>query len=143
MDRFTEQRRADAPIEDCWDVLVSPDDAPRWAPFVSRASASGDPGVSRRLTVTGSLLGMTMDVEQTVDVWDAPTAYGWRMASPFPVRLRVELVEVDPATTDVEATLEVALDRLPVGRRIAGATIRRQIARSADNLVALVEGRTP
>ncbi|MFA9430518.1 SRPBCC family protein [Egicoccus sp. AB-alg2] len=138
MDRFEERRRAEAPIETCWDVLTAAEHAPAWVPFVSAASAHGEPGVGRLLVVTGSVLGFTMDVEQTVDLWEPPHAYGWRAEQPFPTRLRVELAALTPATTHVVASIEAALERFPVGRRVAKVTVRRQFAKSADNLVALV-----
>lgn len=139
MERFEERRRADAPIERCWEVLVSTELAPKWVPFVSTASDDGTTGVGRRQTVTGSLLGISMDVEQVVDVWDPPQRFGWAADRPFATRLRVDLRAIDATTTEIHATLEVDLERFPVGKRIASRTVRRQFGKSADGLVALVE----
>ncbi|MFA9444821.1 SRPBCC family protein [Egicoccus sp. AB-alg6-2] len=141
MERFEERRRADAPIEDCWAVLVAAERAPEWVPFVSTATDDGRNGVGRVQTVTGSLLGISMDVEQVVDVWEPPHRFGWVADRPFTTRLRVELEPVDAATTQITAAIEADLGTFPVGRRIAAMTVRRQFARSADALVELVEQR--
>jgi carbon monoxide dehydrogenase subunit G len=140
MERFEEQRTAQAPIACCWEVLTDPTRAPEWVPFVSDASVQGPPGVGRQLTVTGSLLGISMDTSQTVDTWEAPHRYGWCADEPFPTRLRVRLAEIDETTTDIRAAIEAEPGRfVSVGARLANRTIRRQFARSADRLVALAE----
>lgn len=139
MERFEERRRADVPIEHAWDVLVSAEHAPQWVPFVSGATTRGEPGVGRVQVVTGSLLGISMDVEQTVDIWEPPSYFGWVAPDPFLVRLRVDLAEVDVDTTEITAAIEADLDRFPVGRRIAARTVKRQFRKSADSLVDLLE----
>lgn len=139
MERFEERRRAEAPIERCWDILVSAEHAPAWVPFVSTAADDGTDGIGRRQTITGSLLGISLDVEQVVDVWEPPEHFGWSADRPFATRLRVDLRPIDATTTDVQATIEVDLERFPVGKRIAARTVRRQFSKSADALVALVE----
>jgi carbon monoxide dehydrogenase subunit G len=140
MERFEERRVARAPIACCWEVLTDPDRAPEWVPFVSAASAHGPPGVGRELTVTGSLLGISMDTSQTVDTWDEPERYGWCADDPFPTRLRVRLAEVDASTTDITAAIEAEPGRfVAIGSRLANRTIRKQFARSADRLVELAE----
>lgn len=139
MERFEERRRADAPIGHAWDILVSADHAPDWVPFVSTATTRGEPGIGRVQVVTGSLLGIRMDIEQTVDVWEPPNHFGWTAPDPFLVRLRVDLAEVDATTTDITAVIEADLDRFPVGRRIAARTVKRQFRKSADSLVDLLE----
>jgi uncharacterized protein YndB with AHSA1/START domain len=139
MERFEEQRRTDAPIGQVWDILVSAEHAPEWVPFVSTATTRGEPGIGRVQVVTGSLLGIRMDIEQTVDTWEPPNHFGWTAPDPLPVRLRVKLSEVDAATTDITAVIEADLDRFPVGRRIAARTVKRQFRRSADALVDLLD----
>jgi uncharacterized protein YndB with AHSA1/START domain len=140
MERFEEERTARAPITCCWEVLTDPDRAPEWVPFVSDASAAGPPGLGRELTVTGSLLGISMDTSQTVDTWEAPHRYGWCTDEPFPTRLRVRLAEIDPSTTAITAAIEAEPGRfVAIGSRLANRTIRKQFARSADRLVALAE----
>jgi uncharacterized protein YndB with AHSA1/START domain len=140
VERFEERRTARAPIACCWEVLTDPDRAPEWVPFVSAASAEGPPGVGRQLTVTGSLLGVSMDTAQTVDTWQEPHRYGWCADEPFPTRLRVRLDELDPTTTDITAAIEAEPGRfVSIGSRLANRTIRKQFGRSADRLVALAE----
>lgn len=142
MERFEERRRATTPIEHAWDILVSAEHAPQWVPFVSTATARGEPGIGRVQVVTGSLLGISMDIEQTVDVWDPPHHFGWEAPDPFLVRLRVDLAEVDAATTEITAVIEADLARFPVGKRIAARTVKRQFRKSADALVDLLERTT-
>lgn len=140
MERFEERRIAHAPIGCCWEVLIDPDRAPQWVPFVSAANVQGPPGVGRRLTVTGSLLGVSMDTFQTVDVWEEPNRYGWCTDRPFPTRLRVWLEPADDAETRITAAIEADPGRLvAIGARVANRTVRRQFARSADRLVTLTE----
>jgi hypothetical protein len=120
--------------------LTDPERAPEWVPFVSAANAEGPPGVGRQLTVTGSLLGISMDTSQTVDTWQEPHRYGWCADEPFPTRLRVRLDEVDATTTDITAAIEAEPGRfVSVGSRLANRTIRKQFGRSADRLVTLAE----
>jgi carbon monoxide dehydrogenase subunit G len=140
VERFEQRRLTHAPIECCWEVLVDPDRAPEWVPFVSDADVAGPPGVGRKLIVTGSLLGVSMDTSQTVDVWEEPRRYGWCTDRPFPTRLRVSLDVVDDDTTEITAAIEADVGPLAaIGARLAHRTIRRQFARSADRLVALTE----
>ena len=140
MERFEQRRVARAPIECCWQVLVDPRRAPEWAPFVSDADAEGPPGVGRRLTVTGSLLGVSMDTSQTVDIWEEPHRYGWCTQRPFPTRLRVGLTALDEHRTEIVAAIEADVGAFAaIGARLANRTIRKQFARSADRLVALTE----
>jgi carbon monoxide dehydrogenase subunit G len=140
MERFEQRRRARAPIACCWEVLIDPDRAPQWVPFVSDADVEGPPGVGRKLIVTGSLLGVSMDTSQIVDRWDEPHLYGWCTDRPFPTRLRVSLEAVDEQTTDITAAIEADVGPLAaIGARLANRTIRKQFARSADRLVALTE----
>jgi carbon monoxide dehydrogenase subunit G len=140
LERFEERRIARAPIECCWQVLIDPDCAPEWVPFVSDADVKGPPGVGRELTVTGSLLGVSMDTSQTVDIWEEPHHYGWCTDRPFPTRLRVRLTPVDEHATEITAAIEADPGVLvAIGTRLANRTIRKQFARSADRLVTLVE----
>jgi len=140
VERFEQRRLARAPIECCWEVLIDPDRAPEWVPFVSDADVDGPPGVGRKLTVTGSLLGVSMDTSQTVDVWEEPHHYGWCTDRPFPTRLRVSLEPVDERNTHITAAIEADVGPLAaIGARLANRTIRKQFARSADRLVALTE----
>jgi uncharacterized protein YndB with AHSA1/START domain len=142
VDRFEEQRTARAPIETCWDVLTDPAEAPAWVPFVSSASAEGEPGPGRQLFVRASLLGVSAEAEQVVDVWEPPNAYGWTGERPFPTRLRVQLDATARATTESRASVETDPFRfVPLGRSLVERTVRRQFARSADALVDLVERR--
>jgi carbon monoxide dehydrogenase subunit G len=140
MECFEERRIARAPIACCWEVLIDPDRAPEWVPFVSAADVEGPPGVGRELTVTGSLLGVSMDTSQTVDLWEEPHLYGWCTDRPFPTRLRVSLSPVDEHATEITARIEADPGTLAaIGARLANRTIRKQFARSSDRLVALVE----
>jgi carbon monoxide dehydrogenase subunit G len=140
VERFEERRIARAPIACCWEVLIDPDRAPEWVPFVSEAAVEGPPGVGRRLIVTGSLLGVSMDTSQVVDIWEEPDRYGWCTDRPFPTRLRVALAAIDQHATDITAAIEADVGPLAaIGARLANRTIRKQFGRSADRLVSLTE----
>lgn len=142
VERFEEQRTADAPIDTCWQVLIDPSEAPRWVPFISSASAEGEPGEGRRLRVRASLLGVSAEAEQVVDVWEPPTNYGWTGSKPFPTRLRVELAQAGDAATRIRAAVETdPFGFVPIARTIVRRTVRREFAKSADALVELVEHR--
>lgn len=140
MQRFEEQRTAQAPVETCWQVLTDPDRTASWVPFVSSASAHDEPGEGRRLTVRASLLGVSAQAEPVVDVWQPPADYGWVVDHPFPIRLRVGLEELDTTTTRIRARVETdPFGFVPLARGVVRRTVQRQFARSADALVAEVE----
>ncbi len=142
MERYEEERTADAPLDLCWQVLTDPDEAPAWVPFVSSASAEGEPGEGRHLYVRASLLGISAEAEQVVDVWEPPNIYGWTGSRPFPTQLRVELDASGPATTRILAAVETdPFGFVPLARGLVHRTVRRQFARSADALVDLLEQR--
>lgn len=142
MERYEEQRTASAPIDTCWQVLTDPDEAATWVPFVSSASADGQPGSGRHLYVRASLLGVSAEAEQVVDLWEPPHAYGWTGSRPFPTRLRVDLEATGEATTHIHAAVETdPFGFVPFARGLVHRTVRRQFARSADALVELAEQR--
>lgn len=142
VERYEEQRTASAPIETCWQVLTDPTEAATWVPFVSSASADGEPGEGRHLYVRGSLLGVSAEAEQVVDVWEPPNVYGWSGSHPFPAQLRVELEAMGTSTTRIHAAVETdPFGFLPFARGLVHRTVRRQFAKSADALVDLAERR--
>jgi carbon monoxide dehydrogenase subunit G len=142
VERFEEQRTASAPIETCWQVLTDPAEASAWVPFVSSATAEGEPGEGRQLYVRASLLGVSAEAEQVVDVWEPPFVYGWSGSHPFPAQLRVELEATGRDTTRIRAAVEAdPFGFVPFARGLVHRTVRRQFAKSADNLVDLAEQR--
>jgi uncharacterized protein YndB with AHSA1/START domain len=140
VERFEETREAAAPIETCWNVLTDPSRGAEWLTFADEVQADGAPQLGQQLTAKGSLLGIPLHARSEVHRFEPLAAYGWTGQEPFPTSVVIELEAIDEATTRFTTRLEAEPGRFfPVGKRLALRTIRGQFARSADQLIELVE----
>lgn len=138
MELFEERRTVQAGVHTCWEVVTDPSRVADWLTIATAVAADGDRGSGQVLQARGGALGVTMELHQTVDLWEPPHRYGWSGDDPIEVRFRCALAEVHPTTTDLHATVEAAVSS-SVGARIAVRYLRRQFAHSVDHLTELIE----
>jgi uncharacterized protein YndB with AHSA1/START domain len=144
VERFEETREAAAPVETCWNVLTDPARGAEWLTFANEVRADGAPRLGQQLTATGSLLGVPLHARSEVHRFEPLQVYGWSGEEPFPTSVVIELEAIDDHRTRLTTCLEADPGRFfPVGKRLAMRTIRGQFARSAEQLIELMEAEAP
>lgn len=139
MESFEESRVAQASPEQVFAVLTDPDRGTEWSALAKEVRAEGPPGEGRTLFIKGAMLGVTLDMEQTVHTYEAPTRYGWSGTRPFASDITFELT---PEGDGTRITAHVQADPgkvFPVGKRLVMRTFRKQFGSDLDRLVKLVE----
>jgi uncharacterized protein YndB with AHSA1/START domain len=140
LERFEDTHEAAAPVETCWNVLTDPARGAEWLTFADEVRGDGEPRLGQQLTATGSLLGVPLHARSEVHRFEPLRTYGWTGEQPFPTSVVISLEAIDEGTTRLTTRLEADPGRFfPVGKRLAMRTIRGQFARSAEQLLELME----
>lgn len=140
MHRFEEERlvRGKTP-QQCFDWVADVDNATKWVSSASEVTAEGEPGVGRRIVAKASLLGVSMDAEQEVTVWDEPSRYAYTGDKPFHISFDFHFDAVGD-DTNVRTILEVDPGKFfPVGGFIVARTIKKMAEGDINTLAKKLE----
>lgn len=124
--------------EQCFEYVGDTNNATKWVSSASSVVAEGEPGVGRTIKAKASLLGVSMDAVQTVDVYDPPNRYAYSGTSPFDISFDFQFKAAGDDTV-MTSVLEVDPGKFfPVGGFIVARTIKKMSENDINKLAQLM-----